>query len=292
MMCKTLWMLGLIALTAPASAAQTQTQYEISFEGRWTSALPRPSNAHFTTLVGATHNDSVSLFEVGGSASAGVEQVAEIGGTTAIQGEINSLIMAGSADQLVLGTDGFISPEETNTFLIDVDSSHPLLSLLTMIAPSPDWFVGIHDLSLVDSEGDWIPQFVLDLNSYDAGTENGTGLSLNNPPTIPRGVITALDTAEPNGALFGGGSIARLTITQVPAPACDGDIADDFGTIGADGMVSFGDFLALLGLVGPCPGGIPGCDGDIADDFGTLGADGMVSFGDFLALLGLVGPCP
>ncbi len=73
---------------------------------------------------------------------------------------------------------------------------------------------------------------------------------------------------------------------------CPGDIADDFGTLGGDGMVSFGDFLALLGLVGPCPGGTPGCDGDIADDFGILDADGMVSFGDFLALLGLVGPCP
>ncbi len=75
--------------------------------------------------------------------------------------------------------------------------------------------------------------------------------------------------------------------------ACPGDIADDFGTIGADGMVSFGDFLAMLGLIGPCPGMTPGCTGDIADDFGTLnGGDGMVSFGDFLALLGLIGPCP
>jgi len=73
--------------------------------------------------------------------------------------------------------------------------------------------------------------------------------------------------------------------------SCPGDIADDFGSIGPDGMVSFGDFLALLGLVGPCPGGTPGCIGDIADDFGTIGPDGMVSFGDFLALLGLVGPC-
>ncbi len=74
---------------------------------------------------------------------------------------------------------------------------------------------------------------------------------------------------------------------------CPGDIADDFGTLGADGLVSFGDFLALLGLIGPCPGGTPGCVGDIADDFGTLnGGDGMVSFGDFLALLGLIGPCP
>ncbi len=74
--------------------------------------------------------------------------------------------------------------------------------------------------------------------------------------------------------------------------SCTGDIADDFGTPGADGMISFGDFLALLGLVGDCPGMVPGCTGDIADDFGTTGADGMVSFGDFLALLGLVGPCP
>ncbi len=73
---------------------------------------------------------------------------------------------------------------------------------------------------------------------------------------------------------------------------CTGDIADDFGTLGSDGIVSFGDFLALLGLIGPCPGGTPGCTGDIADDFGSLGSDGMVSFGDFLALLGLIGPCP
>jgi len=40
----------------------------------------------------------------------------------------------------------------------------------------------------------------------------------------------------------------------VAPPACVGDIADDFGTLGNDdGMVSFGDFLALLSLVGPCP---------------------------------------
>ena len=81
--------------------------------------------------------------------------------------------------------------------------------------------------------------------------------------------------------------------SPVPAP-CVGDIADDLGTLGnRDGQVSFGDFLSLLGLIGPCPGGTPGCVGDIADDFGTIGnEDAQVSFGDFLALLGLIGPCP
>ena len=109
-------------------------------------------------------------------------------------------------------------------------------------------------------------------------------------------------------ALYAGGSftqaggcfanrIARWGNPCTPT-RCLGDIANDFGFTrtncgGPDGIVSFGDFLAMLGLIGPCPGGTPGCIGDIADDFGTLGnEDAQVSFGDFLALLGLIGPCP
>ncbi len=87
----------------------------------------------------------------------------------------------------------------------------------------------------------------------------------------------------------------QLIGTEGMGSACIGDIADDFGNLGEDGMVSFGDFLALLGLLGPCGPATfnPDCIGDIADDFGNLGAaDGAVSFGDFLALLGLLGPCP
>jgi beta-glucosidase len=91
---------------------------------------------------------------------------------------------------------------------------------------------------------------------------------------------------------FNGFNVNSLSFDRSP---CTGDFADDFGTLGGDGQVSFGDFLALLGLIGPCPGVTPGCNGDIADDFGTLppsgGPDGQVSFGDFLALLGLIGPC-
>lgn len=76
---------------------------------------------------------------------------------------------------------------------------------------------------------------------------------------------------------------------------CPGDIADDFGQQASDGEVGFGDFLALLGLIGPCPLGTVVCVGDIADDLGNTypdgGPDGTVSFGDFLALLGRIGPC-
>ncbi len=77
---------------------------------------------------------------------------------------------------------------------------------------------------------------------------------------------------------------------NLPA-SCTGDIADDFGALSPDGEVAFGDFLAMLGLLGPCPGGAAGCMGDIADDFGSPQPDAQVTFGDFLLLLGLLGPC-
>ncbi len=89
--------------------------------------------------------------------------------------------------------------------------------------------------------------------------------------------------------------VAVLTIDASTSGGCLGDIADDNGTLGAsDGQVSFGDFLASLGLLGPCgpATGNPDCTGDNADDNGTPGGDGQVSFGDFLFLLGVLGPCP
>jgi len=122
--------------------------------------------------------------------------------------------------------------------------------------------------------------------SIDIGAEFGTSSQF-------RFRFVATDNDPGDVLECGVDAIVVTSITCEDVGSCPGDIADDFGTLGSDGMVSFGDFLALLGLVGPCPGGTPGCDGDIADDFGTLnGGDGMVSFGDFLALLGLVGPCP
>ncbi len=120
------------------------------------------------------------------------------------------------------------------------------------------------------------------------------GPALNNDGWAMLGVVD-------NGDPFSENTIVVFRLDGLgDTGGCLGDIADDFGSLpplgGPDGMVSFGDFLALLGLIGPCPGAQPGCLGDIADDFGSLpplgGPDGMVSFGDFLALLGLIGVCP
>ena len=89
------------------------------------SDLPLVPNSHFTTLVGGTHTAAGSLLSIGGTASPGVEEVAELGGGITLVGEIQDLIDTGHANQSFFGTDLFIEPEETNTFTITVDNVPP-----------------------------------------------------------------------------------------------------------------------------------------------------------------------
>ena len=53
-----------------------------------------------------------------------------------------------------------------------------------MIAPSPDWFVGVSGLSLL-VDGVWVEQRVVELYPYDAGTDGGTSYTSANEPTVP-----------------------------------------------------------------------------------------------------------
>ena len=42
-----------------------------------------------------------------------------------------------------------------------------------MVAQSPDWFVGVSGLPLLDAQGDWLSSRSLNLYPWDAGTEEG-----------------------------------------------------------------------------------------------------------------------
>ena len=172
----------------PTVADRAEATYDIVFTGTWTTtATPGglPATAHFSPLIGAVHNDSVVFLENGEMASAGVESMAELGRTGTLRQETNA---AGTDAQSVLAGLGNLGPEETETLAATVLSTeHPRVTLVTMIAPSPDWFVGVSGLSLLDAAGDWRPSATLSLYPWDAGTENGTEFSLNNPPTNPSG---------------------------------------------------------------------------------------------------------
>lgn len=82
-----------------------------------------------------------------------------------------------------------ISGPGTEVIEITLDQSDGHLSLVTMLAPSPDWFVGFSALQMYDSSA-WIDRIVLDLQPYDAGTDSGARFVSVNADTQPPQVIS------------------------------------------------------------------------------------------------------
>ena len=202
-------------MITPAQGKAQSAAYRVTFEGKWTTAVTPdgvPGGAHFTPLIGAVHNDQVTFWREGGTASAGIESMAEVGGTNALKTDITA---AGSNAGAVIEI-GNIGATATVTADFTVTSTHPLVTLLSMITPSPDWFVGVSGLSLRNAADDgWQPSLTADLFPYDAGTEEGTEFSLNNIATSPKGTITSIKGT----GKFSNEPIASLTFTlQAAAP--------------------------------------------------------------------------
>ena len=140
------WPRGLVPLLAPlllaslasgATHAQDETAtYTITFEGLWTvddiTDIVMPAGAHFTQVIGATHNSDTTIWVSGGTASAGVEDVAELGVVTALVGEIGQ---NANADAVVRAGSSVNLPTQTISSTFTVKASHPLVSVLSMVAP-------------------------------------------------------------------------------------------------------------------------------------------------------------
>ena len=85
------------------------------------------------------------------------------------------------------GTNSFILNTGTSTIEnIEVNSEFSLVSFITMIAPSPDWFVGVHDFNLCNTTtGKWFDSRKRDLPLYDAGTDSAPTFVHRDTPTRP-----------------------------------------------------------------------------------------------------------
>lgn len=195
--------------------APTSVRYRVVFEGLWSqSTHPQdyPGNPHFSPLIGGTHTTAVQFWADGGIASDGVKRMAEQGFTTPLDAHINDAIAAGTARSLILGGRIPLSPASV-AVEFDAHQSHPLLTLVSMVAPSPDWFVGIAGLPLF-TDGQWVDTVVLDLRPWDAGTDGGRSYESPDVPLNPRQPIARL-TSPPVAVNGVATPMARFTIMRL-----------------------------------------------------------------------------
>ena len=211
----------LLALGASASAQSTAT-YRVTFDATWsaqTHPAGFPPNPHFSGLVGATHDGTASLWADGALASTGMEVMAETGAKGALLAEIETLRTAGQADAALSGDFVALSPGAVS-MTFEVTEAHPLVSLVTMLAPSPDWFVGVHDLALF-SGGVWTEGVAVPLFVYDAGTDSGptyTSPDQDTDPAAPIGLITEVPFSV-GGEPIPVGQFTFTLLTSTPTEA-------------------------------------------------------------------------
>lgn len=174
----------------PAAAAR----YRVTVVQEWspqTHPSTLPPNWHTSPAVLAAHGRVGDMFAAGGQASPGIESMAETGGTSQLRAELSSNpTVADVATGRRIDGVGSAALEVTAT------TAASMLSLTTMLAPSPDWFVGLSSVELL-RDGAWTGRIVLDLANFDAGTDSGATFTSANADTQPRQPV-----AGPRDATF------------------------------------------------------------------------------------------
>ncbi|OZC02636.1 spondin domain-containing protein [Rubricoccus marinus] len=189
--------LCLVLLFSGAALAQSSATYFVTLEATWSAQTHPdgfPGDPHFSPLVGAVHAEGAKLWEAGGIASGGIEAMAETGSTGALHAEVDALRASGSALHVVQGGGIRVSPGSVGLELTATDT-HALVTLVSMIAPSPDWFVGTEGLDLRDTEGAWRAEIRQPLYVWDAGTDSGPSYTSGDADTDPQEPIARIEAA-------------------------------------------------------------------------------------------------
>ena len=111
----------------------------------------------------------------------------------------------------VYKTRGVSTPGGYTTTKIIVQNMYSMVSLITMIAPSPDWFVGVDSYDLCGING-WKETMTMNLLPWDAGTEDGQTYRLNNRATDPVDVIMRI-TSNSSSQIGAHANIPFATVT-------------------------------------------------------------------------------
>lgn len=204
-------LLGLVALTtlglsacgkkepeAPAADAATaatemaaQTKYKVEFTTRWTkdnfpfeypdtSLIHKP---HFSGWIGTAHDDGYHVAQEGSMPTPGLENLSEMGKHDPLDAEIKAAIGTGHALALA-ESDPLKDFSQTVTYEVTVDDAHPMVALVAMIAPSPDWFANV-DVNLMEN-GAFVSSKSVDVMAWDSGGDDGTTFLADDVDTNPK----------------------------------------------------------------------------------------------------------
>lgn len=179
---------------------------------------------YFTPIAAVAHTPDTSLFEVGEMASSEIQEMAE-GGSLA---GLTTVATAIGADMLAEPTAGPLAPTESVAGTFMTTDGNSVLSIVAMILPSNDGFIGLDNWEIPTEAG----TYTVYLNAYDAGTEANDELVGSGEPGMP-GM-----PAPPFLTLGTGGSGVTATESNATVHIHPGSIGDDSLTDGVSDITN------------------------------------------------------
>jgi hypothetical protein len=181
-------------------ADQGGVAYEVTFEPMWTSAthpLEYPKSTllsapHFSGLIGASHADGYALFAPGALPTPGLERLSEEGKHAPLDAEIQAAIAAGKAGSL-FESDPIKDLSMPASATVTVSDAFPMVSVVAMIAPSPDWFAGAAGVRLIEG-GKPVASKQVTVFAHDSGGDDGTTYTAADADTMPKQATRLLDS--------------------------------------------------------------------------------------------------
>lgn len=186
---------------AAGHTADETAKYTVTFVPTWnptTHPLEYPiTHAKHGLLVppiGATHGPEYALFAAGKKPTPGLERLSEMGKHDPLDAEIKQAIADGKAGSLIELTEGSEGPVHVPlSHSFDVQKQYPRVSIVGMIAPSPDWFYGVGNVGLLQ-EGKWVSAVTVEARVWDSGGDAGTTYMAEDVDLTPKQPTQLVDT--------------------------------------------------------------------------------------------------
>ncbi|XP_046845853.1 spondin-1-like [Xenia sp. Carnegie-2017] len=172
--------------------------YRATFVNKW-NKTSHPNDyperlASFSNVIGGTHADGHSLWELGSKASQAVKRFTEWGDTRSLMNKSSRRNYLGI---IRIGPIAKINKPISDRFRADKHNHY--LSMISKIKPSPDWFVGIDRFDLCNaSTCKWKTNITIQLTPYDAGTDSGLKFKSKNILSKPAQDIYKITPNVPN----------------------------------------------------------------------------------------------
>jgi hypothetical protein len=135
--------------------------------------------SYFTPLLVAAHDSGTRLFSSGDTASANLQAMAEGGDIAGLAADVEAI----NATVATNPAEGLLQPGESTSVNLNTDASpdNTSLSIVAMILPSNDGFIGLNGINIPTEPG----IYTFNVSAYDAGTEGNDEIVGSGAPNEP-----------------------------------------------------------------------------------------------------------